>query len=64
MRNVYNKGLESLIKVYLKLVKQSSVEITNMPPSPSVIDSEGYLYQLFEYDEQNDYNLLKKKKLI
>ena len=55
MRDFYYIGVESLSKVYLKLVKQPTVEIINKPPTPSTsaIDSDcsSYLDELFEDDE-------------
>ena len=65
MRDFYYKGIESLSKVYLKLVKQTTVEIIIKPltPSPTAIDSDcsSYLDELFEDDEQNE-EVIKEKE--
>ena len=65
MRDFFNKGFESLSKVYLKLVKQPTVEKINKPPTPTpaIIDSDcsSYVDELFEDDEQNK-ELIKEKE--
>jgi len=37
MRDFYYKGIESLSKVYLKLVKQTTVEIIIKPLTPTIL---------------------------
>ncbi len=57
IKEFYNKGCESLIKVYMKLVKSPKIEINNKrqkkPSTSSDINSNSsFLDDLFEDDEQ------------
>jgi hypothetical protein len=59
IKEFYNKGCESLIKVYMKLVKPPKTEIKNIrqkePSTSSDINSNSsFLDDLFEDDEQNE----------
>ena len=69
IKEFFNKGCESLNKVYMKLVKPSKIEIKNKRPrAPSTlsdIDSNSsFLDDLFEDDEQNEQFIEEREQSL